>query len=290
MRRSTLPVLAAALVGGLLTALPADAATISARSLLSELTVASEGGAASYSRTAFKHWIDADGDSCDAREEVLLAESRVKARRGAGCTVIAGRWVSPYDGRTWTHPSAVDIDHLVPLKEAWDSGARTWSAAARTAFANDLSYAATLVAVTDNVNASKGDRDPAEWLPGKARCRYATQWVAVKYRWQLAVDRREKRELSSLLRGACGARRLSLPARASVGTTPVPAPTTVTSPAATPTAQPTATYPPEPTPTYSGVTPGAFCGDHYAYGHTSAGTLMQCKPSATDSRFRWRAA
>jgi hypothetical protein len=143
---------------------------------------------------------------------VLLGESTVKAKRGAGCKIITGKWVSWYDGRTWTRPSDVDIDHMVPLKEAWDSGARLWSATDRMRYANDLSFASTLVAATDNVNASKGERDPADWMPSKARCRYATQWVTVKYRWQLSLDRREKNKLSPILKGACGSKRLTLPA------------------------------------------------------------------------------
>jgi Protein of unknown function (DUF1524) len=81
------------------------------------------------------------------------------------CAVSRGRWVSSYDGATWIIPSDVDIDHVVALKEAWESGARTWSATNRQRFANDLGHGWTLEAVTDNVNASKGDRDPAAWLP-----------------------------------------------------------------------------------------------------------------------------
>jgi hypothetical protein len=216
----------------------------------------------------------------------------VKAKRGAGCKISKGKWVSWYDGRTWTRPSDVDIDHMVPLKEAWDSGARLWSATDRMRYANDLSFGSTLVAVTDNVNASKGERDPADWMPSRAKCRYATQWVRVKYRWHLSIDGREKNKLSPILKGVCGAKRLTLPKRAALGTAkPTPVPTVTSTPVVTPTVTPTptATYTPTPQPTYQGVTPGAFCGDHWAYGYTSAGTRMQCKTGATDSRFRWRA-
>ena len=81
---------------------------------------------------------------------------------------------------TWTSSSDVDIDHLVPLKEAWDSGAERWGAATRERYANDLGDPRTLVAVTDNVNQSKGDQDVADWLPEFNHCRYVT-----------AVDRSE---------------------------------------------------------------------------------------------------
>lgn len=145
-----------------------------------------------YDRDLFKHWVDADHDCQDTREEVLVAESRVPVD---GCTVTTGEWFSWYDRQTWTQASDVDIDHLVPLKEAWDSGARAWGADARERYANDLGDSRTLVAVTDNVNQSKGDRDVAEWLPEYGVCRYVRQWVAVKLRWSLAVDAAERATL-----------------------------------------------------------------------------------------------
>lgn len=142
-----------------------------------------------YDRDLFRHWVDADGDCQDTREEVLVAESRVPLD---GCTITTGEWYSWYDGATWTAASDVDIDHLVPLKEAWDSGAAGWDADRREAYANDLGDPRSLVAVTDNVNQSKGDRDVAEWLPDLAVCRYVRSWVAVKLRWGLAVDHPER--------------------------------------------------------------------------------------------------
>jgi hypothetical protein len=145
-----------------------------------------------YDRDLFKHWVDADSDCQDTREEVLVAESRTPID---GCTVTTGEWFSWYDRQTWTQSSDVDIDHLVPLKEAWDSGARDWDADTRERYANDLGDSRALVAVTDNVNQSKGDRDVAEWLPDFDVCRYVRQWVAVKLRWDLAVDTAEKATL-----------------------------------------------------------------------------------------------
>ena len=150
-----------------------------------------------YDRDLFKHWVDADEDCLDTREEVLVAESRVPV---GGCTVTTGEWFSWYDGETWTAGSDVDIDHMVPLKEAWDSGARTWDDDTRERFANDLGDGRSLVAVTDNVNQSKGDRDVAEWLPERQVCRYVRHWVAVKLRWRLAVDPAERIELLDLVR------------------------------------------------------------------------------------------
>ena len=156
---------------------------------------------AGYDRDRFEHWIDADGDCRDTRDEVLAAESRVPVPAGV-CDVTKGEWLSPYDRATWTASSDVDIDHLVALKEAWDSGAAGWDDEARRRYANDLGDRRSLVAVTDSVNQSKSDRDVAEWLPEFGVCAYVRQWTAVKLRWRLRVDGAEKVELRRLAR-AC---------------------------------------------------------------------------------------
>ncbi|GAB7046206.1 proprotein convertase P-domain-containing protein [Catenuloplanes indicus] len=202
--------LAAALViaaAGLLTivvASPAQAAAVSQplRTMVANLAVATE-VRTGYDRDLFNHWIDADGDGCNTRYEVLIAEATTTPSVGSGCTLSGGRWTSYFDGATWTDPADLDIDHLVPLAEAWDSGARTWTSAQRQSFANDLGDARALAAVTDDVNQSKGDRDPAEWLPSVTgvHCRYVTEWTAVKTRWGLTVDTTEKSRLTSLAAG-----------------------------------------------------------------------------------------
>lgn len=191
------------------------AASITARSLALKLVVRAENGTG-YIRSAFPLWIDADHDGCDTRKEVLIAESKVKPTLGTSCRVISGSWKSWYDNKTWTNPSDVDIDHVVPLKEAWDSGARTWTKTNRTRYANDLGFSWTLDAVTDNVNASKGAKDIAEWLPPLAstHCAYAVHWTAIKYRWRLTVDSTERKKILSILTGTCGSRVIPIPARA----------------------------------------------------------------------------
>jgi hypothetical protein len=196
----------------------ATATQITASALLSRVAVAAESGSSTYDRALFRHWIDINSDCQDTRVEVLVSESKVTPSYSTSrhCTVTRGQWTSYYDGATWTNPADVDIDHVVALKEAWESGARSWSTANRTAYANDLTFWPSLVAVTDNVNQSKSDRDPAEWLPPRAaaRCTYAIQWVQVKYRWRLTINSAERTKLSSLLSGTCGSRSVVLPPRA----------------------------------------------------------------------------
>ncbi len=158
-----------------------------------------------YDRALFRLWIDADHDGCDTRREVLIAESLSPVRTGERCSLSGGRWYSAYDGVTTTDPSTFHIDHLVPLAEAWDSGASTWSSDRRMEYANDLVFSGSLIAVTASSNRSKSDSDPAEWEPPMASdyCTYATDWVEVKVRWSLAADRAEISSLRGMLK-ACG--------------------------------------------------------------------------------------
>lgn len=218
MNRSTPRYLLGALVAVALVAIWAPAAgadTSSAAALLSRLSVAAESGGTTYSRAQFTHWVDVDRDCQDTRAEVLIAESWASPSftTASRCTVATGRWYSWYDGAVWTAASDVDIDHLVVLREAWESGARNWTSDRRRLFANDLDYPVSLFAVTDNVNASKSDRDPAEWLPplSGARCDYAIHWTQVKLRWGLSIDPAERNALSSILSGTCGARTVEAP-------------------------------------------------------------------------------
>lgn len=153
-----------------------------------------------YARSKFRHWIT-QPDGCSTREAVLVRDAiKVDAR---GCRVVSGEWFSPYDGTTSSVSSRLDIDHMVPLKEAWVSGASTWSPARRQAFANDLGWPGSLIAVSASSNRSKGDKDPARWMPANASywCTYLFDWVDVKYRWSLSVDAAERqaiaRDLSS---------------------------------------------------------------------------------------------
>lgn len=150
-----------------------------------------------YSRNLFVHWIDTDGDGCDTRREVLIAEAAVPPDVGPGCHLSGGRWVSLYDGLVVTDASDLDIDHVVALAEAWDSGAYAWTSQRREGFANDLGVPWALIAVSAASNRSKGDRDPADWVPPlrAARCEFVVDWVAVKVRWQLTVDTAERQAL-----------------------------------------------------------------------------------------------
>ena len=196
----TLPVAAALTVQPAPAAEAAESYSAPFLTAISDLPVASE-VRTGYDRTLFNHWIDADGDGCSTRNEVLIAEADDPVTVGSGCSLSGGRWFSYYDRVSWTNTSDVDIDHMVPLAEAWDSGARSWTSAQRQSYANDLGDYRSLVGVTDNVNQAKGDQDPAAWMPQYDTCRYLREFVAVKIRWRLTVDSAEKSAIQSLASG-----------------------------------------------------------------------------------------
>ena len=154
------------------------------------ITPEQEGG---YDRKLFKHWSDLDKDGCDTRREVLIEESRTPVTVGSGCSITGGSWYSAFDGTETMDPSKFDVDHMVPLKEAWDSGAWEWSPEQRQAFANDMSIPESLIAVSASSNRSKGARDPAEWLPPRQEfhCQYVDAWIEVKKLWNLSMDQAE---------------------------------------------------------------------------------------------------
>ncbi|WP_331763565.1 HNH endonuclease family protein (plasmid) [Streptomyces hirsutus] len=158
-----------------------------------------------YDRDAFRHWNAGvnPSDGCNTRAEVLLAEAVDAPAVGPGCRLTGGRWWSYYDQVWVTAASGLDLDHMVPLAESWDSGASAWTAQRREAYANDQGAEASLVAVTARSNRSKSDQDPAQWLPpaGEVHCRYVAEWVATKLRWSLTADEAELAALREVATG-----------------------------------------------------------------------------------------
>ncbi|WFF09434.1 HNH endonuclease family protein [Micromonospora sp. WMMD1076] len=206
-RRRAAAITVAALVGAVLAVVNGQAASATppgipskatAQSQLNALTVAAQGSMAGYSRNLFPHWITITG-ACNTREQVLKRDG-TSVVLNSSCAATSGRWYSPYDGATWYAASDVDIDHVVPLAEAWRSGANSWTTSRRQSFANDLTRP-QLIAVTDNVNQSKGDQDPSTWQPPLTsyRCTYSKMWITVKYNWGLTLQSSEKSALQDML-------------------------------------------------------------------------------------------
>lgn len=178
---------------------PAPTGTGSAE--LSALKIAPEGKMAGYGRDRFPHW-SSQGNSCDTRE-IVLQRQGADVRADKSCKATAGKWTSPYDGVVVTDAGDVDIDHTVPLAEAWRSGADKWTDDERGKFANDLG-GIQLLATSAASNRSKGDQDPGKWKPPVQSywCTYATHWVQVKNTYQLTIDQAEHDALAGML-AAC---------------------------------------------------------------------------------------
>lgn len=184
--------------------MPATAADISykdQKAALSSLKVADE-VRAGYKRTLFKHWVGT-GNGCDSRKSVIISEAIVKPKIESGCKLAGGEWLSIYDNVKVTEAGKLDVDHMVPLAEAWDSGASAWDAKRKEMYANDQTDPRHLIAVTGASNRSKSDQDPAEWMPtNKAyTCEYIANWISIKARWSLTIDSKEKAALEANLKG-----------------------------------------------------------------------------------------
>jgi len=262
---------------------------VSANSL--ELVIATD-YTTGYNRALFKHWIDADKDGCNTRAEVLIEEAVTKPKVGSKCTLTGGKWLSAYDGKSVSKASDLDVDHMVPLAEAWRSGAWKWSSAKRQAYANDLDDARALIAVTLSTNRSKGDKDPALWMPAKEQCTYTENWIAIKVKYSLTVDAKEAAKLNALIE-SCGTGVSNTPKPSpsptpTVSTTPTITPTPVVTPPVTPSALSTPTPAPVESSSSLIVTPGAFCAPAGATGNSKTGVSYTCKTSPTDTRKRWR--
>ncbi len=178
---------------------PADAGKA-----LKKLEVSPPGSMAGYDREDFPHWSDAQefgwdvsDSACDVREAALMRDGENVAV-GEGCDVESGRWRDPYTTRTYTDPLDIDIDHLVPLANAYRSGASNWDEVGRERYANDPN---NLLSVEDNANQEKGDKGPEAWKPPNraVRCSYARRWISVKSEYDLTINPQEKAALRQML-------------------------------------------------------------------------------------------
>ncbi|WP_246467324.1 HNH endonuclease family protein [Allocatelliglobosispora scoriae] len=179
---------------------PKSGSAASAKTALAKLNVASAEAMTGYTREKFPHWRSA-GSNCDVRDTVLERDG--KAIKKTGCNVTGGTWSSWYDGLTTSEPLKIDIDHMVPLANAWRSGANAWTTEQRGDFANDLTRP-QLFAVSAASNRSKGDQAPDTWKPPSkdAWCTYAQDWITVKTFYKLNITAPEKAALSDML-GTC---------------------------------------------------------------------------------------
>lgn len=201
------------------TAAPPSGATASALRALAALPVKGRAPMTGYDRDRFgPAWSDDNDEQwghngCDTRNDILRRDlTAVTLKPGThGCVVLTGLLHDPYGGglihfvRGVGTSAAVEIDHVVALGDAWQTGAQGWSDRRRQDFANDP---LELLAVDGPLNMSKGDGDAATWLPPNrpVRCAYVARQVAIKKAWGLWVTPAEKAVMSRVLRGCPGGR------------------------------------------------------------------------------------
>jgi hypothetical protein len=266
---------------------PAAISTTTATVLLATIPVKPASSTAAYNRTDDfgEAWLDENHNGCDTRNDILNRDLSDLTKAGA-CRVLTGVLVSPYTGSTIDFvrgektSALVQIDHLVALGDAWETGAENLSQAQRETLANDP---LELMAVDGRSNDQKGDKDAAEWLPTNAAfdCTYVARQISVKVTYSLWVTPTEHAAMAAVLSN-CGnitgtasqfAAAVDSPPMTAVPVTVVPAPPLPPA-AAVPT-----------------VRPGAFCAkaDAGQHGRSSSGMSMVCETSPTESRLRWRA-
>lgn len=289
----------------------AKASAGSALAALGTLGIQTQVSPGGYTRAAFgQAWADTDHNGCDQRNDILRRDlTAVTLQHDThGCVVVTGVLADPYTGeqvafeRTSSNISPVEIDHVVALGDAWSKGASGWDGTTRLQLAND---ALNLLSVSAAANVAKGDSDAAAWMPPAHdfACPYVARQIAVKAKYRLSVTSVERAAMSSVLAG-CPSTPIPNASFPALGGFPDDNPPAPPQPVAPPTpAMPAPTSSPAPGPApvppvappsintpapVQGVHPGAFCSPTGAIGHTSAGTLMVCRPSATDTRARWR--
>ncbi|MGN6446281.1 HNH endonuclease family protein [Amnibacterium sp.] len=233
-------------------------------------------------------WLDVDRNGCDTRDDVLRRD--LVDVTGTRCTVRSGVLHDPYTGSTIRFTrgartsSAVQIDHVVPLGDAWQTGAQGWTQAKRIELANDP---VELLAVDGPTNEQKGDGDAATWLPpNKAfRCSYVARQIGVKHAYGLWVTPAEKAAMEQVLRSCPDVR---APVSTLVHAGAVAAAPSSDAPAATSSstsASPSSSAAPS---GGSVVRAGSYCSPSGATARTASGTRVVCRSTASDPRTRWR--
>lgn len=277
-------------------ALVADADPGSAMAVLGSLAVKGRAPKTGYSRAQFgQTWRDTDRNGCDQRNDVLRRDLDVILLKAntRGCVVLKGTLTDRYTGEevpfdTSADPSAVQIDHVVALSDAWVKGASTWGVRKREDFANDP---LNLHSTSSWANESKGNGDAATWLPprGTYRCTYIGTQVAVKAKYGLWVTPAERSAAAEVL-SSCPGKLLPRAHAIKLGGAPIQKLATSTDSSSSGSSNSGSGSGGAGTSMQKGVHPGAWCAPRGASGHTSKGTLMQCTEKAGEDQPRWRAA
>lgn len=176
---------------------------------LDSLTVAKDGPMKGYTREKFPHWRDASSfgwpeepsTKCNTRQAALYRDATDITIKKGTCSITGGKWLDPYTATWYTKATELQVDHIVPIAEAWRAGAAKWTTDERATMANDP---LVLVPVQGSANGAKGDKGPEAWKPPNkaSHCLYAERYTAVKAKYRLTVSPEEKTALAGMI-GAC---------------------------------------------------------------------------------------
>jgi hypothetical protein len=157
-----------------------------------------------YVRADWGRWVDSDKDCQDTRQEVLIEESEIPVtfESEKKCRVASGKWTCPLTGNVFVTPQGIDIDHIVPLREAHESGGYAWAKDKKKSYFNDLEPE-HLMAVDASANRSKGSKSPDKWMPSTKKCEYLRAWVKIKGKWGLKYDCEEAQGIVRLMGLLC---------------------------------------------------------------------------------------
>lgn len=173
---------------------PESASTVSTplTAALARIVVRPESDHGSYVRDEWApHWGPGNSvsDGLNTRHEILKAQSSCPVEIYDG-RVVSGCWVSVYDGIRTEDPSEFDVDHIVPIAEAHQSGGASWDRLRKRSFADDTKAFGGLLAVSASSNRDKSAQDPSQWMPPSApsHCAYLLSWTRLKADWGLTMD------------------------------------------------------------------------------------------------------
>ena len=161
----------------------------------------------SYNRSMFMtDWATFSG-CINVREQVLIRDAKATIvygqLNGKNCSIVSSTWICPYTGKVVTDPLKLDVDHMVPLKWAFDHGAKNWSAQKKNQYANFLTDVTHLVAVDSSANSQKSDKGPDRWLPTEGKCAYIRKFDAIVKKWELVYTPTEQKAMGDLLKTYC---------------------------------------------------------------------------------------
>ena len=160
-----------------------------------------------YRRSHWRHWIR-QGDGCKTTRTVVLENynenALVEYATDKHCRVESGEWTGPWTQGIYMESSQVDIDHHVPLENAWLSGEWKWNRSKKEEYANNLRFPGHLHVMQASANRQKGAKSPDQWKPKDESlwCHYAVDWVLVKKHYDLTVTDDERAALQNML-GKC---------------------------------------------------------------------------------------